>query len=126
MDELAPLSKERSEVRQKQTRITFRVTAAEYADIADAAGRAGVSVGGYIRGRVLAATTTRSLRRVALDVQAVARLQGELNRVGSNIHQLLKLIRFGGTPAGDEILAAFTGYREVTAAILVTLREARR
>jgi hypothetical protein len=127
MADLATLPKEHSEVRQKQDRITFRVTAAEYAEIAEAAAKAGcVSVGGYVRSRALASPTTKSLRRPTLDVQAIARLQAEMNRVGSNIHQLLKLIRFGGTPASEEVLAAFAGYREVTAAILQTLREVHR
>ena len=49
-----------------------------------------------------------------------------MNRVGSNIHQLLKHIRFGGTPAGDEVTAAFAGYREVIAAILETLGRSKK
>lgn len=115
-----------SETRQKELRVSVRVTAAEYAEIAEAANREGLTMASYARKRLLAAPTDRKYRRPTIEVQALARLQGEVNRVGTNIHQLLKHIRFGGTPAGDEIMAAFAGYREVIAAILTTLGRVAR
>lgn len=123
---IAAAPKARSESRQKQVRVTVRLTAAEYAELEEAAARESVSIGGYMRSRALSAPTTRAGRRPSLDAQALARLQGEMNRVGSNIHQLLKHIRFGGTPAGDEVVAAFAGYREVIAAILETLGRGKK
>lgn len=44
-----------------------------------------------------------------------------MNKVGSNIHQLLRRVNFGETPAGDEIREAFQGYRQVIAGILAAL-----
>jgi hypothetical protein len=112
-----------SETRQKGLHISVRVTAAEHADIAEAANKAGVSMGGYVRDRVLVAPpTTRARHRPSIEVSAITRLQSELNKVGGNIHQLLKRVNFGETPLSDEIRAAFTGYRETNVAILETLR----
>jgi hypothetical protein len=119
-------AKPRSETRQKQVRITVRLTAAEYAELEEAAGRDGISIGSFVRARALTAPTTRASRRPSVDLQALARLQAEMNRVGSNIHQLLKHIRFGGTPAGDEVVDAFKGYREVIAASLETLGRGKK
>ena len=102
------------------------MTAAEYAEIEEASARESLSIGGYVRSRSLSAPTTRASRRPPVDAQALARLQGEMNRVGSNIHQLLRFFRFGGTPASDEIIAAFAGYREVIAAILETLGRSKK
>jgi hypothetical protein len=121
-----PQVKQRSEKRQKGLQITVRLTAAEYAELEEAAGAESVSVAGYVRSRALAKPTTRASRRPSVDLQALARLQAEMNRVGSNIHQLLKHIRFGGMPAGDEVVAAFAGYRQVIAAILDTLGRAKK
>lgn len=121
-----PRQRHGSETRQKMERISIRVTAAEKAEIADAANRQGLTLATHARERLLAAPTERKYRRPTVEVQALARLQGEMNRVGSNIHQLLKHIRFGGTPAGDEVVAAFQGYREVVAAILSALRRVSR
>ena len=110
-----------SETRQKELRVSIRGNADEYAEIAQAADREGLSLASYARKRLLAILIERKHRRPTVEIQAITRLQGEMNRVGSNIHQLLKPVRFGGTPAGDEVIAACAGYREVIAGILATL-----
>lgn len=115
-----------SETRQKELRVSIRVNADEYAEIAQAADREGQTLASYARKRLLATPIERKHRRPTVEIQSITRLQGEMNRVGSNIHQLLKHIRFGGTPAGDEVIAAFAGYREVIAAILATLNRGPR
>ena len=110
-----------TDTRQKDLRVSIRVTAAEHAEIAEAADREGMTLASFARKRLLATPIERKHRRPTLEIQSITRLQGEMNRVGSNIHQLLKHIRFGGTPASDEVVSAFAGYREVIAAILATL-----
>ena len=115
-----------SETRQKELRVSIRVNADEYAEIAQAADREGQTLASYARKRLLATPIERKHRRPTVEIQSITRLQGEMNRVGSNIHQLLKHIRFGGTPAGDEVIAAFAGYREVIAAILAALNRGPR
>ena len=121
-----PRRRHGSETRQKLERVSVRVTAAEKAEIAEAANRDGLTLAAHARKRLLAAPTERKYRRPTVEVQTLTRLQGEMNRVGSNIHQLLKQIRFGGTPAGDEVVAAFQGYHDVVAAILASLGRVAR
>lgn len=111
----------KSEKRQKQHRITLRVSAQEHAEITHHAELAGLTVGAYIRSQCLIQQTTRAIRRPTIEVITMTRLQGEMNRVGSNIHQLLKHINFGNTPDNSEIKAAFKGYQEVIQAILAAL-----
>lgn len=126
MDSEPKRSRQGSETRQKQHRITIRLAESEHAEIEAAAERAGQSVGAFVRSRVLLGAVTRARRRPSVEVQALAKLQAEMNRVGSNIHQMSKRINFGETPASDEIRSAFQGYREVVAAILTTLGRGRR
>ena len=110
-----------SEQRQKQSRITFRLSGAEYGTVQVAADRAGVTLGTYIRDCVLKSPETRRRPRPSVEVQAVTRLQGEMNRVGGNLHQLLKRVNFGDTPMVHELREALTGYKEVIASILNVL-----
>jgi len=59
-------------------------------------------------------------------VAALAKLLGEMNKVGSNIAQLVKRVNFGETLLGNEIREAFTGYQETVAAIVNALEKAKR
>lgn len=114
-----------SETRQKQHRITFRLSEGEHAQLLAAAEREALTIGSYIRSRCLATPTTRAQRRPTIEVQTLASLHGEINKIGSNIHQVLKRINFGETPEGREVHEAFTGCREIIAAIRAAMgREA--
>jgi uncharacterized protein (DUF1778 family) len=115
-----------TEKRLKQHRITFRLADSEHAQLVAAAEREGQTLGTYIRSRVLVAPTTRARRRPVVEVQAITRLQGEMNKVGSNIYQLTRRINFGETPESNDIRAAFAGYKEVIAAIMAALGRGQR
>ena len=52
-----------------------------------------------------------------MDVAALARLIGELNRIGGNINQILKRVNFGETPVAHEFHEALAGHLEIIAAI---------
>ena len=110
-----------SERRQKCRRITFRLTPDEYENLSASAREAGLTTGSFIRARTLVIAQTRSRRRPPVDLERIARLHAEMNRVGSNIHQILKRVNFGDTPLKEEFHDALAGYREVIDAILVAL-----
>jgi hypothetical protein len=114
-------SKNGSETRRRTRIIGFRATPAEHAEIEAKAERSGVFVSSYVRAAVLNAPITRAARRPTVEVQAITRLQGEMNKVGSNIHQILRRANFGESPLADEYQQALEGYREVIAAILAAL-----
>jgi hypothetical protein len=110
-----------SSSRKKQHVMSFRLGEEERATLIADAERSGLTVGSYIRERTLAVPRTRSRRQPGIEVAAVTRLQGELNRIGSNIYQITRRINFGDTPTATEIREAFAGYRECIAAILNVL-----
>lgn len=114
-------SRSGTETRKRGKPFSVRLDESERAEVEAAAAKAQLTTGSYVRSRVLSKASTQSRRKPSVDVQAITRLQGEMNRVGNNIYQLRRLVNFGGTPTGDEIEAAFMGYREVIAAILATL-----
>ena len=115
-----------SERRKRQRRITFRCTDEERAQVERAADAAGLTLGSHIRECVLQSPQTRRQRRPTVEVQTLARLLGEMNKIGSNVHQILKRVNFGETPLAHEFHEALTGYREVVAGILAALGRTRR
>ena len=101
------------------------MTAEDYAELAAAADREGVTLGTYIRGRLLPVPKTRQRRRPSVEVAALAKLLAHINRVGGNLHQLVKHLNFGEAVLAHEVSEALTGYREVVGAILAALGRAR-
>ena len=110
-----------SERRKMQRRVTVRFTEDEHATLANAAGAAGLEISTHVRDCVLQAPHSRRQKRPTVEVETLTRLQAEMNKVGSNIHQILKRVNFGETPIGEEFREALKGYREVVAAILAAL-----
>jgi hypothetical protein len=115
-----PLSHKRrsgSETRQKERRISLRVTGNEYAKVEAAAKGAGITLASYARLSLIDTPQTRTRRRPLVDVAALAKLLGELNRIGGNIHQILRRVNFGETPVAQEFHEALKGHREIISAI---------
>ena len=110
--------KTRSEARQKQRRITFRLTADELDTLEKAAGAAQVTLGSYIRETMLTTPQTRSRRRPSADVAMLAKLIAELNRVGGNINQIARAANFGEQPESAWL-------RDVLATLLHTMKNVR-
>jgi hypothetical protein len=115
-----------TENRRKQRRVTFRLSPDEFEELNGLAEREGLTLASFARTRALTVTTTRTRRRPSVEVQAVTRLQGEMNRVGGNIHQILRRVNFGETPDGEALRDALKSYREVVAAIMTTLGRGNR
>lgn len=80
-----------SEKRRRQPHIDFRVTAKEKAEIEKAAERAGLDVGSFARVQCLAAPKVRAARRPVVEMKALARLLGEMGKIGSNLNQLARM-----------------------------------
>jgi hypothetical protein len=99
----------------------LRLGPEERAAIEAAADEAGLSMGGYIRSAALTAPTTRARRRPSVDLLAITRLLGQVNKIGGNLHQLVRHLNFGGTLEAGEVRAALRGYDEVVAAIMTAL-----
>lgn len=95
-EKAVPLSHRRkSETRQKQRRITFRVTDAEFSTVESAATGAGLTVGTYIRDCVLKSPETARRRRPLADVAALSALHAQMRRVGGNLNQIARGVNTG-------------------------------
>lgn len=72
----------------KTSFVSVRCTAKERSTIDEAARRAGLSVGAYLRTLALGSPGPRAVRRPPIERKELARLLGHLGKVGSNINQL--------------------------------------
>lgn len=109
-----------SEQRERGERITFRCTAAEAEAIRAAAERAGLTVGSYVRSRVLAAPTTRAVRTPQADRVVLAQTLGQLGKVGSNLNQIAYHLNRGDGLTGN-LAAVVVEVRAVVVALLAAL-----
>ncbi len=72
----------------KTSFIAVRCTATEHDRIDAAAQKAGLSIGAYVRQLALGSAGPRAVRRPPIERKELARLLGELGKIGSNINQL--------------------------------------
>lgn len=79
-----------SETRKRNVLLTARFSPQEAASIRQISDRTGHSVASLIRRALLDTPPPRASRRPPADMQAIARLLGQLGKIGSNINQLTK------------------------------------
>lgn len=102
-----------SERRQKGRIVPFRVSATEYAELDALAERQGLSIGSYVRSRVLTAPTTRAIRRPVAEVELLRGYLNELHKIGSNINQTTRRINMGDTPLATEVQSSLAACGEL-------------
>ena len=95
-----------SEKRQRGGQIAFRVTEEERAKIEAAADAAELTVGSFIRAKILKKSVTKATHRPSLDREILARALGMLGKVGSNVNQIAKHLNSGGHVPNAEIIKA--------------------
>lgn len=86
------------EKRQRNRRIDFRLTEAEYAEVRRKADRAGYTVGAYVRATVLGSPGPRAQRLPPTNKHLLVKLLGQLGKIGSNINQIARAINSGKIP----------------------------
>jgi hypothetical protein len=84
-----------SEKRARTAHLTIRLTPDERATIDGAADRAGLTPGSHARQVLLGAPAPRQVRRPPVERRELARLLGEIGRVGSNLNQIAKAANSG-------------------------------
>jgi hypothetical protein len=72
----------------KSRRVAVRLTDEQLTELDTRAASAGLSIGAFARAALLGAPGPRAKRRPSYDVRELARLFGELGKIGSNINQL--------------------------------------
>jgi hypothetical protein len=122
-NESAPLPRKTrhgSERRQRSHMVQVRFDDGELVKLDRRADDTGLSRSAYLRMRALDNPGPRAQRRVSVDRQALARTNGDLNRVGNNLNQIAHALNSrGGTPAAADIEVMRTE-------LLATLTEIRR
>ena len=99
-------AKSGSENRQRGGQIAFRVTDEERAIIEAAADAAELTVGSFVRAKILKKIVTKEVRRPSIDREILGRALGMLGKVGSNINQIAKHLNSGGNVPNAEIAKA--------------------
>ncbi len=110
-----------SEKRVRNRHLTVRLSPDERAAIDEAAERAGLMPGSYARNTLLGAPAPRTVRRPAVERRELARLLGELGKIGGNLNQLARTANAGVLVYGGEIETALGGLAEMRDAILTAL-----
>ena len=81
--------------RQRRRVISFRVTGDEYERIQGKADRAGVTVGTFVRDVLIDARAPRRVPRPPAAKAELARILGELGKIGSNVNQMAHKANIG-------------------------------
>lgn len=110
-----------SEKRIRDRILTVRLSADERAAIDDAADKAGLALGSYARQALLGAPAPRQVRRPVVERRELARLLGELGKIGGNLNQLAKAANSGVVVYEGEIEAANRALIEMRDAVLMAL-----
>ncbi len=117
-----------SERRRRVHKADSRWDDIEHASLTASAHAAGLTKGGYIRALVLGCSGPRSQRSPSVNALALAQATAALNKVGSNLNQIARVLNAGGAHiTTKEYLAALRELRAVLASILeIAGRESRR
>lgn len=115
-------ARKRSENRQKQQRLTMRLSPAERQEVETLADRAGLTLASYLRSRALETPTTRAVRRPTVEVGVLNALLREMSKQGSNLNQLAKKANSGNMPLLAEIRATFEVNRQTAKLIWERLK----
>lgn len=107
-----------SATRRRYANLTLRLLPEERAHIEVAAERAGVSLGAYVRSRLIAKSAIRAVRRPTVETAALAQLLAQVGRIGGNIHQIVRRVNFGEGVARAEIMAALADWRAIAGQIM--------
>ena len=114
------MTKSGSENRQRTVRMTHRFTPVEAQELERRADLAAISVPAYVRMQCLNVPPPRQVRRPTVNHEAVARLLGQVGKVGSNLNQLARAANAGRTLEAS-IEAALIDLTEIRAVCMEAL-----
>lgn len=117
-----------SEQRQRVYKVDTRWDEIEYVALLAAAQSTGLTRGGYIRALVTGQAGPRAQRAPSFDARALAVASAALNRVGSNLNQVARVLNVAGaTITSGECRAVLHDVRTAVGSILdIVATEARR
>ena len=112
-----------SNKRQRTSAILVRLTPAERLAVEDAANRAGLTLASFARGQMLDGPQPRAVRRIPVERQDLARILGQLGKIGSNLNQLAKSANMDEATAQErnQLEEELKGLRVMRDSIMQTL-----
>lgn len=114
-------SRSGTETRQRSKLLQVRLTPDELAEIEAQAERMELTPASFARSVLLSAPAPRARRRPAVQRQEVARLLGELGKVGSNLNQLAHRLNAGQAVGSSSIVDAVADVQVMRDACLAAL-----
>lgn len=118
----APWAGRRTVSDPKDHFVAVRCTAADHAALQELSAKAGLSIGAFLRAVALNGPGPRAVRRPPVEKEALARLLGELGKLGSNVNQLARAYNrttYLATP--KELAAIRKDVAEMRAALMKAL-----
>lgn len=119
-------SKNRSEKRHRQARVTVRLSSDERTALETAANASGLTLGSYIRARLTDGKALRSVRRPPVECDLLARLLGQIGKVGSNLNQIAMVMNAQGIVMHGAISDELSEVKSLREAILKALGRNKR
>jgi hypothetical protein len=111
-----------SENRQKPLIVGFRVSQEEKTEIELAAERAGLTVGSYVREKILLTCITRKCHRPTIDRVLLSKTLAQLGKVGANLNQAVKLGHEGNVRGIEKVVSFLEELKLLKESILEALR----
>ena len=106
-----------SETRQRRG-MSIRLLPDEHAAISEKARAAGMSIASYIRACALGDAGPRARRSPPINAELLAHAVAALNKAGSNLNQIARVLNAARAVGSAEILAAAAATQAVMSAIL--------
>ncbi len=100
---------------------SIRLSDDERAEIVRRADAAGLSIGGYWKSAVFNLPPPRKSHRPSVDRVELAKLLGQLGRVGNNINQLARTLNAEGSVEIPELTQALKELTDMREAVMIAL-----
>lgn len=100
---------------------SIRLSVDERAEIVRRADAAGLSIGGYWKSAVFNLPPPRKSHRPSVDRVELAKLLGQLGRVGNNINQLARTLNMEGSVEIPELTEALKELTDMREAVMIAL-----
>ena len=102
--------------------VHIRCTPAKHASYMAASAQAGLSVGAWFRALADGTPGPRAVRKPPVEKAELARLLGEIGKLGSNVNQMARVLNTTGEPPeGSDLALARAAIEEMRAAVMKAL-----
>lgn len=111
----------RSNVRQRNKMVSFRLSDEEHAALSERADAAGVGLSDYARAQALDAKPLRAQRRPSVDRAALAQLMGRIGAIGNNVNQIARKLNTGQSEDYIFLAETMKEVRQMRDAVMIAL-----